>query len=417
MEDRNPGQMPEHSPQGTPEQQPSMPSNPGTEHVVMTSAYYDGENYVEEVKEYDVPSQPVDEFGNPVPCINGQQTADVPPVPPQQPPAGGYGAVPQPSPQPQYASYQVPVAEPSAFSKAWNDIKSTPEAVSSFGFKGLVNCVPILNFTVWGLGGKWAKDAADGRIEPLQKKVVDSDNFVAGFYYFLISLILGLVLGFVNIVPVLGQIAFFVGCFFVTTFSMVMFQRYLAFGSFSEAFAIKDIWDKITKRNFGELWVATFVPSLILGLISGAIAFVLMFLFVGIGTFGAIASGQSGSVAGVLASLGSMGIGGILCFVVIMFCDVIAILWGMRGCGYWIQKNVPEWNSSRAHAERNARIAEEQAREQYYRQQAQQQQYAAQQQYYPQPQQQQAAYPQQTVQSMPQQTQGNKPQQQYPPQQ
>lgn len=426
MEIRNPGQQPghpvygnTHSQQHQDSQNASAPEVSEMQHVIIENAYYDGETYVDETIEYDVPRAEKDQTSPSEPHVQAQQNAaqqgtnaQTPSVPPVQPPSdnSGYGYAPQPAPQPQYA-YQAS-QEPSAFSKAWQDIKNTPDAVSSIGFKGLVNCVPILNFTVWGLGGKWAKDAADGKIEPMPKKTVDQENFVAGFYYLVISLVLGFILGLVNVVPIIGQIAFFVGCFFVTTFSIVMFQRYLAYGSFGEAFNIKDIWEKTTKRNFGELWVATFMPALIMSLISGAIAFVITFLFVGVGTFSVIASGASGSLGGILAGAGAMGIGGIISFIVVMFCNVISILWGMRGCGYWIQKNVPEWNSANAHAERAARIAAEQARaqQQYQQAQAQAQQYAQQQAYHQQQQQyvsyEQTPQPQQPVgqqQAMPQQ--------------
>lgn len=386
MEIRTPGQQPGH-PAYTPPEQPSNQQRPDTYHVVEESIYYDGNEYVEETREYDVPAGPVDEQGDPIPCINQnvQSNASIPPIPPQQPPTSEYGYAPQPAPQPQYC--QVPVAEPSAFSKAWNDIKNTPDAVSSFGFKGLVNCVPILNFTVWGMGGKWARDAADGRIEPMPKKVVDQDNFTVGFFYFLIALILGFVLGIVNVVPIIGQIVFFAACFFVPTVSLVMFQRYIAFGSFGEAFAVKDIWEKMTKRNFGELWVATFVPTLITGLIAGVFSFIVMMIFGGVGTFGTLFSAASGSVGGALAGLGAIGIGSVLCFLITMILSVVGTLWGMRGCGYWIQKNVPEWNSINAQQARAARIAAEQARAQQQYQQAQAQaQYAQQQAYYQQPQ-------------------------------
>lgn len=299
----------------------------------------------------------------------------------QQPQAAtGYqqpqGAYQQPQVSNPY-SYQAPV-KPSPFSRAWQDIKNTPEAVKTYGFKGLVNCVSILNFCFYGNAGKWAKQAADGQFAPIEKKVIDQQNFISGFFYFLIAIILSLVLGVVGVVPFLGAVIVFAASFIVPTVSLVMYQRYLAYDSFGEAFNVTDIWDKL-KRNFGALWVATFVPQLIVCAISGAIMFVIMMFFGIIGGFSAASAIASGSVAGVFGLIGSLGIGGLLCFIILMFASAIGIVWSMRGCGYWVAENVPEWNSGIAQAERAQRVAAQQAA--YAQQQAAAQaQYQAQQQ-------------------------------------
>ena len=322
---------------------------------------------------------------------------------------GGYGnetgskhqpsAAQQSADQYQYQQFSVPPttpagqygyapSEPSPFSLGWQDIKNTPEAASSIGFKGLVNCVPILNFCFYGMSGKWGREPVDGIVRPMPKKVVDSDNFLAGFLFFVIVMALGFVLGAVNFVPVLGQIVSFVGMFFVETLAFMMFYRYLAFGSFAEAWDLKDIWQK-AKRNFGSLWVATFIPNLICGSIAMVVSFLIVLVFGLVSGLSVIGIANSGSIAGVLGLIGSLGIGGLLCFAVNMFASAVGMLWASRATGYWVAKNVPEWNSSTAKSQRAAKEAQRaqaaaeaqamyQAQAQAWQQQQQQQQHVAQ---------------------------------------
>lgn len=288
---------------------------------------------------------------------------------PQQPqPQQPYQPQPPQTPPP----YVPPV--PSPFSRAWQDIKNTPNAFATYGFKGLVNCVPILNFCFYGNAGKWQKQAADGIQEPIESKVVNTPNFTSGFFYFVITLVLTFVLGIVGVVPIIGAIVAFAATFFVGTFALLMYQRYLSFGSLGDAFALSDIWDKC-KRNFASLWVATFVPQIILSVIATVISFAVLAVcavFAGIG-IASVYSASYASVAGILGMLGAFGIGGVICFVVWMFAGAIGTVWAMRGCGYWVHDNVPEWNSTNARMAKEQKMAEQAAQQQYYRQQQQQQ--------------------------------------------
>lgn len=300
-----------------------------------------------------------------------------------------------------------PVREPSSFSLAWNDLKHTPNAAANLGFKSLVYFVPILNFCVYGVGGKWAQQIADNVNEPLPKETVNSRNFTTGFFYFAICLILGFLLGIVNIIPILGQIVFFIGMFFVPSLSYVMFQRYIAYGSFGEAFAIGDIIEKM-KRNFGDLWVATFVPALITGLIGGGLSLLFMGMFGGAGLMGLFYGVSTGSLAAFITSLFSFGIAGVVAMAIMAVVDAIGTLWGMRGAGWWIRRNVPEWATTYAMAAKAQKQAEEQARAaqvyaeaQMRQQQYQQQAWAAQQQA--------AQYQQAYSQQQPQPTWNNTP--------
>lgn len=257
-----------------------------------------------------------------------------------------YQSPPQPQPTP--PAYAPPA--PSPFARAWQDIKGTPDAFATYGFKGLVNCVPVLNFCFYGNAGKWQQQAADGICAPIERKVVDGENFTSGFFYFVISIIVALLLCVVAMVPFIGALAFFAASFFANTFALLMYQRYLSFGSFGDAFALSDIWDKC-KRSFGSLWVATFVPQLIVGVIVGAIGIGWLIISIGIAS---LYSSSYMSVAGILSMLSVIGIGGVIYLIVCMFAGVIGTVWSMRGCGYWVHDNVPEWNSV------NARIAKEQ---------------------------------------------------------
>jgi hypothetical protein len=307
-------------------------------------------------------------------------------------------------------------ANPSPFSLGWQDLKNTPNAVSNIALKGLINCVPILNWCVSGTVGRWGHDLVDGKQEPLPRQTVNKDSFINGFFYVLLAAIVGIILSILNVIPVIGQFATIIAGLVTPTIVIMMYYRYLSYGSFQDAFGFSDLWDK-AKRNLSSLWCASFLPTLI----CNAIAVVAMLIVLGItaaisgvSLYG-YSSYSSYSTAYLLTIIGSLGIGFLIAIILYMFISVVGTIWAMRATGYWVAQYAPEWESNFCHGERqrmNAEKAQQQADAQArYQAQAQQQQQWQQQngQQYQQPQYQQQAqqqtYQQPQYQQQPQQGQ------------
>lgn len=268
------------------------------------------------------------------------------PVPPQ--PQSPYGAAPVP-PQPQPVEPR-PVYAEGCVKAAWRDVTASEGWKGRMVLLGLIGCVPILNFVVYGYGLNWAREVPFGAKTPLPRQMVSGRNFEYGFYYFLIALVLGLVCGIasaiVGWVPLIGWVAAIALMLLAIMLEPLLGTRMAMMGSLGEGFQIGHAWTAL-KRNWTSLLAASVLPSLI----AWAVMMVLGTLFLAVGLAGiagpllALGSGYGSSAAA--AAVGGMGILGLLLvlvwYVVGAATTAIAMVVTLRAVAHWVGRNAPEW--------------------------------------------------------------------------
>lgn len=262
--------------------------------------------------------------------------------PPQNPYA--YGAAPQPQPQ------QAVYAE-GCVSAALADIRATDSWLKKMLLLGLIGCVPILNFVVYGYAFNWSREVPFGGRTQMPKSIVNGKNFEIGFYAFLISLVFGLVSaiasGIVGIVPLVGWLAAVAIAFFAEMFGALCSMRMAITQQLGEGFKLGDAWNML-KRNWTSLLCAVIVPGLIAALVVAVLGLVLSLIF-GLAMIApASAAYAVGSSSTALAALvGSLGVVGVLAFVVyIVLCvgiGMMACVVSYRAVGHWVGRYAPEW--------------------------------------------------------------------------
>lgn len=268
------------------------------------------------------------------------------PVPPQ--PQSPYGAAPVP-PQPQPVEPR-PVYAEGCVKAALNDLTASEGWKGRMVLLGLIGCVPILNFVVYGYGLNWSREVPFGAKTPMPRQMVSGRNFEIGFYYFVIALVVGLVVGIasaiVGWVPLLGWAAALALMLFSAMFTPLLGTRMAMMGSLGEGFQVGRAWD-VLKRNWTGLLAAGVLPDLVVGLV----LLVVGVLFMGIGFAGMIGplmALSSGATAGSAAmAVGSMGIiGFVLVLVWYVLCaagSAMATIVSLRAVAHWVGRYAPEW--------------------------------------------------------------------------
>lgn len=249
------------------------------------------------------------------------------------------------------ASGQVYYSE-GCISAALADIRGSQNWFGSALVLGLINCVPILNFVSQGYLLNWSREVPFGGKTQMPKKYFSGKNFEIGFYFFLISLVFALVVGVASAlfvwIPLIGWLAVLAFSFGVSMFTQLCGMRMAMMQQLCDGFAIGKAWQMV-KRNWTGLLCAAVVPSLVAGLVIGAIALVASLL--GMGAIAPMAlidpySFGGGAAAGMLGALGLLGV--LVMLVVMVICLVIeffASLVTVRAVAHWVGRYAPEWAS------------------------------------------------------------------------
>lgn len=249
------------------------------------------------------------------------------------------------------ASGQVYYSE-GCISAALADIRGSQNWFGSALVLGLINCVPILNFVSQGYLLNWSREVPFGGKTQMPKKYFSGKNFEIGFYFFLISLVFALVVGVASAlfvwIPLIGWLAVLAFSFGVSMFTQLCGMRMAMMQQLGDGFAIGKAWQMV-KRNWTGLLCAAVVPSLVAGLVIGAIALVASLL--GMGAIAPMAlidpySFGGGAAAGMLGALGLLGV--LVMLVVMVICLVIeffASLVTVRAVAHWVGRYAPEWAS------------------------------------------------------------------------
>lgn len=237
-------------------------------------------------------------------------------------------------------------------SAALADIRGSQNWFGSALVLGLINCVPILNFVSQGYLLNWSREVPFGGKTQMPKKYFSGKNFEIGFYFFLISLVFALVVGVASAlfvwIPLIGWLAVLAFSFGVSMFTQLCGMRMAMMQQLGDGFAIGKAWQMV-KRNWTGLLCAAVVPSLVAGLVIGAIALVASLL--GMGAIAPMAlidpySFGGGAAAGMLGALGLLGV--LVMLVVMVICLVIeffASLVTVRAVAHWVGRYAPEWAS------------------------------------------------------------------------
>ena len=269
-------------------------------------------------------------------------------------------AQPQPQPQPVYQQVPQPVQPQSAapvyakgcFGAAWSDITSTAGWFKKMLLLGLIMCVPVLNFYVFGYAMRWARQLVLGKIEPMPEKIFEEGNFSQGFYSMVWLLVLGIVVALVNgilgLVPLLGALVIIALSLFEVMFGAIGVLRIAISKRIGEGFSLQEDWRAMWK-NFGSLFCAAVVPDLIIGaiifvliMIATVIAMVALF---GTGITVAYSSGYSSfeSVMQVIMALFSLAPLFLAVFYIYGVFYAFAYVWSFRAVGHYVARELPEW--------------------------------------------------------------------------
>ncbi|WP_289636236.1 hypothetical protein [uncultured Adlercreutzia sp.] len=270
--------------------------------------------------------------------MNYQPQAPVPP------------AAPPPASQPVYAK--------GCLSAAWEDIKATPGYVGKLVVLGLIMCVPILNFVVAGYLLHWAREVPFGGRTPMPPKYVTGKNFEYGFYAFVISLVVGIVVSVAGMIlcfiPLLGVLVSLALSLAGAVAASLMQMRMIMGYTIGDGFAVKDLW-AVAQRNWGQLLLVTLVPGVAVGFIAAVVSMVVL-LFAMLLAMGAAmpmavsASAASdpsfGEVVGLLGVIaGPTLFAALIVCVLACFAEALASTLTLRGLGHWVARYAPEWTA------------------------------------------------------------------------
>ena len=243
-------------------------------------------------------------------------------------------------------------------SAAWADIKATPGYAGKIALLGLVMCVPVLNFVVLGYLLHWSREVPFGGRTPMPAKYVTGKNFEFGFYAFVISLAVGVVVSvagaILGFIPLLGALVSLALTLAGTVAASLMQMRMIMGYSIGDGFAVKDLWN-VAKRNGGELLLVTLVPNVIAGLIVGVVSVVVLLcaMLVAVGAAApatmAAAAVDNPSFADVMtimgAILGPTLVATLIVYVVACFAEAAAQTVTFRGLAHWVARYAPEWTA------------------------------------------------------------------------
>lgn len=321
----------------------------------------------ESVKETDVETvvEAPAEAASTAAASSASQASPTPPPPPQETPQPSFQSASQSNTQyqqPQTVPQGVPYGAPTkpvyaqgCLGAAWKDITSSEGWFKKILLLGLIMCVPILNFYVYGYCMRWARQLVLGKIDKMPKKIFEEGNFSQGFYALVWTLVVGLVVGIVSAflgwIPILGFLVTICLSLFTTMFSMIGVMRLAISKNLGKAFDIAEDWRGFTK-NFGSLFCASVVPqlTLLIPIFVGALLIV-PFAIMAVGATPLYSMSVSYSASGLEAAMAVLSIlvmllpAFLIYFVVICICEGFVYVWTYRAVGHYVARELPDWSS------------------------------------------------------------------------
>lgn len=263
--------------------------------------------------------------------------------------------------------------QPGAIARAWTDITSQQGWWKRVLLLMIMGIVPFLNFFVAGYLLKWATETTNKAPQGLPRHRFDGKTFVWGFFFTVLSLIIGVamlvVCLYLNCIVFIGAIIAWFFSVFAAGFTYLAGMRMVARDRFSAAFDLSQAFE-IIKRDKWHFFLAVFLPGLATVLLILAVIVIittiflsanannLLNLFSGLSGFGS-AYGSYGSSAlnsyghyyssqpNMVASvLGILAGGGIAATVAIVLVGAIATfgqIWVVRSVAQWVCDVAPEW--------------------------------------------------------------------------
>lgn len=237
----------------------------------------------------------------------------------------------------------------SCLAAAWSDLVSSPNWFGRIVLLGLVSAVPVLGFFSSGYALRWARRLLLGERSPMPTPIFETENFVIGFYAFVVSLIagvvgvaLGMMLGWIPIVGIVLSQACMLALLF---FADIMMLRVAVTGSLGAAFSFGKIGGALS-RSPGALVCAYIVPAAVnfavqraLDSVSGLFHAAMFLGMVGSWFDVPMGIGLEGLPARLAVSL----LVGLVIWVVSAFVGQTCSLVAYRGIGHWAACMVPEW--------------------------------------------------------------------------
>ncbi len=296
---------------------------------------------------------------------SASQASPTPPPPPQEAPQPSSQPASQPNTQyqqPQTVPQGVPYGAPTkpvyaqgCLGAAWKDITSSEGWFKKILLLGLIMCVPILNFYVYGYCMRWARQLVLGKIDKMPKKIFEEGNFSQGFYAFVWIFVFGLVVSIAStifgFIPILGAIAVICLGLFAAMFELMGTMRVAISKNLGRAFDIKEDWRGFTK-NFGSLFCLSIVPqlTLLIPIFVGALMIMpMIFATVWSEPFQGMMYSYSGygieSVLMVISTILMFLPAFLLYYVFICLFEGFVYVWTYRAVGHYVARELPDWSS------------------------------------------------------------------------
>lgn len=256
----------------------------------------------------------------------------------------------------------------SPLKRSWYDITHTPKWFGKGILLGLINCVPILNFTTAGYAQKWGVEADIEKTAEMPKGFITSKTFLTGFFEFLTWFVWMIVweiaawlindsLGIMPIIGLLVLLAVWVAKFFWQSITSLAAMKCAINCELGQSFNVKEIFTKWTK-GWGQLFTSYFIPKLICVLIG--VGFALILAAISIMTFSSSITTLIESLPNLLKSANAYTLAytymPLLSKIVAAFSVYILVGWIVssflsafekliryRAVGYWIEKYAKEW--------------------------------------------------------------------------
>lgn len=256
--------------------------------------------------------------------------------------------------------------EDGILASSWKDIaKSKGWLVKIFQLM-IMGLIPFVNLFVNGYILDWSQTLMRGTREVLPKRAFNSKAFITGFLYWVVTLVCwfsSLILLVFLPIPVLGVIIIFILNTFITAYAMIAGIRMALYNRFTAAFDLSEIWN-VMRKDLGSLFLAIFVPAIIVVVIAIVLAIILVLC--GFGAFATSSatralSGSSGALGyglvsnpytsylgnnllTLFAQIASAVLPLFIIFIIIFgMLAVFMNIWQMRAVAHWLRKNAPEW--------------------------------------------------------------------------
>lgn len=263
--------------------------------------------------------------------------------------------------------------QPGPVARAWTDITSQEGWWKRVLLLMVMGIVPFLNFFVAGYLLKWATETNNKEPQGLPRHRFDSKSFVWGFFYMVMSCIIGIAIVvvciYLNCFLIIGTIIAFFFSVFASGFIYLAGMRMVARDRFSAAFDLSQAYE-IIKRDKWQLFLAVFLPGLATVLLILAVIVIISTIFLsanagnllnllgglsGLGSaYGSYGSSTLNSYGHYYSSqpdvigslLGILAGGGIAVTVGVVLSGAIATfgqIWVVRAVAQWACDVAPEW--------------------------------------------------------------------------